>query len=195
MARVFDDKGEVIPVTVIEAGPCPVIDIRTKDKNGYTAIQLGFGRRKKSRTNKALAGHYGKAKVEPAQLLREVRFDDVSSLKVGMELKADLFKVGEHVKVTGVTKGKGFQGVVKRWGFHGGPDGHGSMAHRRPGSIGQCATPGRIWKNKRMPGHTGNARMTVKNLEVVRVDTENNLIAVKGAVPGHPMSYVIVRGQ
>lgn len=195
MARVFDDKGEVVPVTVIEAGPCPVVDVRTKDKHGYNAIQIGFGRRKKSRTNKATAGHCGKAGVEPMQLLREMRVDDVAGFKVGMEIKADLFKVGEQVRVTGVTKGKGFQGVVKRWGFHGCGDGHGSTSHRRPGSIGQCASPGRIWKNKRMPGHTGAARMTVRNLKVVRVDAENNLIAVKGAVPGHPRGYVIVRGQ
>jgi large subunit ribosomal protein L3 len=172
-----------------------VVDVRTKDKHGYNAIQIGFGRRKKSRTTKAMAGHCGKAGVEPMQLLREVRVDDVAGFKVGMELKADLFKVGEQVRVTGVTKGKGFQGVMKRWGFHGGPDGHGGCSHRRPGSIGQCAYPGRVWKNKRMPGHTGAARMTVKNLKVVRVDAENNLIAVKGAVPGHPRGYVIVRGQ
>jgi large subunit ribosomal protein L3 len=195
MARVFDDKGEVVPVTVIEAGPCPVVDVKTKDKHGYNAIQIGFGRRKKSRTNKATAGHFGKAGVEPMQLLREMRVDDVAGFKVGMELKADLFKVGEQVRVTGVTKGKGFQGVMKRWGFHGGPDGHGGCSHRRPGSIGQCAYPGRVWKNKHMAGHTGAARMTVRNLKVVRVDAENNLIAVKGAVPGHPRGYVIVRGQ
>lgn len=195
MARVFDDKGDVVPVTVIEAGPCPVVDVRTKDKHGYNAIQIGFGRRKKSRTNKATAGHCGKAGVEPMQLLREMRMDDVAGFKVGMELKADLFKVGEQVRVTGVTKGKGFQGVMKRWGFHGGPDGHGGMSHRRPGSIGQCAYPGRVWKNKRMAGHTGAARMTVRNLKVVKVDAENNLIAVKGAVPGHARGYVIVRGQ
>ena len=195
MARVFDDKGEVVPVTVIEAGPCPVVEVRTKEKNGYNAIQLGFGRRKKTRTNKALGGHYKKASVEPAQLLGEIRVADVSGFKVGMELKADLFKVGEMVRVTGVTKGKGFQGVVKRWGFHGCGDGHGSMSHRRPGSIGQCAYPGRIWKNKRMPGHMGQERFTVRNLEVIRIDPENNLIAVRGAVPGHANGYVLVRGQ
>lgn len=195
MARIFDDKGEVIPVTVIEAGPCPVVEVKTREKHGYDAIQIGFGRRKKSRTNKPLAGHYKKAGVEAVHLLREVEVDDVSGFKVGMELKADLFKVGEQVRVTGVTKGKGFQGVMKRWGFHGGPDGHGGCSHRRPGSIGQCATPGRVWKNTRMGGHTGNHRMTVRNLEVVSVDAENNLIAVKGAVPGHVKGYVMVRGQ
>ena len=195
MARVFDDKGDVVPVTVIEAGPCPVVDVRTKDKHGYNAIQIGFGRRKKSRTTKAAAGHCKKAGVEPMQLLREMRMDDVAGFKVGMELKADLFKVGEQVRVTGVTKGKGFQGVMKRWGFRGGPDGHGGCSHRRPGSIGQCATPGRVWKNTRMGGHTGNDRMTTRNLVVVKVDAENNLLAVKGAVPGHVRGYVIVRGQ
>jgi large subunit ribosomal protein L3 len=194
MTRVFDDKGEVVPVTVIEVGPCPVVSVRTKDKNGYNAIQIGFGRRKKQRVTKPLGGQYKKAGTEPVHLLREVRIDDVSSFKVGMELKADVFEVGEHVRVTGVTKGKGFQGVVKRWGFHGCGDSHGSTSHRRPGSIGQCAYPGRIWKNKRMPGHTGMARMTVRNLEVVKVDPENNLIAVRGAIPGHQRGYVMVRG-
>jgi large subunit ribosomal protein L3 len=195
MARVFDDKGEVVPVTVIEAGPCPVVEVRTSDKHGYSAIQIGFGRRKKARANKPLVGQYQKAGVEPAQILREIRLEDVSGFKVGMELRADVFKVGDHVRVTGMTKGKGFQGVVKRWGFHGCGDSHGSTSHRRPGSIGQCAYPGRIWKNKRMGGHTGMGRKTVRNLEVVKVDPENNLIAVRGAVPGHPRSYVIVRGQ
>jgi large subunit ribosomal protein L3 len=195
MTRIFDEKGEVVPVTVIEAGPCPVVEVRTKKTHGYNAIQIGFGRRKKARTTKALAGHYGKAGVEPAHMLREVRLDEVGEFKIGMELKADLFKVGEQVRVTGVTKGKGFQGVMKRWGFHGGPDGHGGCSHRRPGSIGQCATPGRVWKNTRMGGHTGNDRMTTRNLVVVKVDAENNLLAVKGAVPGHVRGYVIVRGQ
>jgi large subunit ribosomal protein L3 len=195
MTRVFDDKGDVVPVTVIEAGPCPVVDVKTRDKDGYNAIQIGFGRAKKAVVNKAKAGHFKKAGIEPTHLLRELRLDDVSEFKVGMELKADVFKVGEHVRVTGVTKGKGFQGVVKRWGFHGCGDGHGSMSHRRPGSIGQCAYPGRIWKNKRMGGHTGMEKMTVRNLEVMKVDPENNLIAVKGAVPGHPRGFVVVRGQ
>ena len=195
MARVFDDKGDVVPVTVIEAGPCAVVEVKTKGKHGYNAIQIGFGRRKKSRAKKPLVGVYAKAGLEPAQLLREIRLEDVSGFKVGMELKADVFKVGEQVRVTGVTKGKGFQGVVKRWGFHGCGDAHGSTSHRRPGSIGQCAYPGRIWKNKHMPGHTGAARKTIRNLEVVKVDPENNLIAVKGAVPGHSRSYVMVRGQ
>lgn len=195
MTRIFDDKGDVVPVTVIEVGPCPVVSVRTKDKNGYNAIQIGFGRRKKQRVTKPLGGQYKKAGVEPVQLLREIRIEDVSGFKVGQELKADVFQVGEQVRVTGMTKGKGFQGVVKRWGFRGGPDSHGSTAHRRPGSIGQCAYPGRIWKNKRMAGHTGMDRMTVRNLEVVSVDPENNLIAVRGAIPGHSRSYVMVRGQ
>ncbi len=194
MARIFSDKGESIPVTVIEAGPCPVVQVKTRDRDGYDAVQIGFGQLKKSRTNKPLSGHFEKAGVEPARILREVRVDDPSAFEIGSEIKADIFQVGEKVSVTGFSKGKGFQGVVKRWGFSGCGDSHGSKSHRKPGSIGQCATPSRVWKNKKMAGHAGNRRVTVRNLEIVRVDPERNLIAVKGAVPGHPKSYVIIRG-
>ena len=193
MTRIFNDKGESVPVTVIEAGPCPVVQVKTKEKDGYNAIQIGFGQLKKKHANKPLLGHFDKAGVEPARILREIRVDDPSAFEVGSEIRADIFRVGEKVSVTGFSKGKGFQGVVKRWGFGGCGDSHGSKSHRKPGSIGQCATPSRVWKNKKMAGHTGNRRVTVRNLEVVRVDAERNVIAVKGAVPGHTKAYVIVK--
>lgn len=195
MTRIFNEDGKVVPVTVIEAGPCPVVQVKTKDHGGYDAIQLGFGVRKEQRTNKPLMGHLRKSGVAPVKRLREVRSDDASGVEVGSQIKADIFKVGEKVRITGFSKGKGFQGVVKRWGFAGGPDSHGSKGHRQPGSIGQCATPAKVWKNRKMPGHTGNRRVTVKNIEVVHVDPEKNLIAVRGAVPGHVRSYVMVTGQ
>jgi large subunit ribosomal protein L3 len=195
MTRVFDEDGKVVPVTVIETGPCPVIQVKTKDNNGYSAVQLGFGARKERRTNKPLTGHVRKAGVPPVKIMREVRFDADPGVEAGSQVNVSVFKVGEKVKVTGFSKGKGFQGVMKRWGFGGTPDSHGSKAHREPGSIGQCATPAKVWKNKRMPGHTGNRRVSVRNLLVVQVDPEKNLIAVRGAVPGHVRSYVMITGQ
>jgi len=195
MTRIFDEEGKVVPVTVIEAGPCPVVQVKTKDHDGYNAIQLGFDERKEHRTTKPLMGQFKKSGVSPVALLREVRLNDAPEVEVGSQVKADIFEVGERVRVTGFSKGKGFQGVVKRWGFRGGPDSHGSKAHREPGSIGQCATPAKVWKNRKMPGHAGNRRITVKNIEVINVDAEKNLIAVRGAVPGHVRSYVMVTGQ
>ena len=195
MTRIFNEDGKVVPVTVIEAGPCPVVQVKTKDRDGYDAIQLGFGERKEHRTNKPLMGHFKKSGVPSVALLREVRVDDASAVEVGSQVKADIFEAGERIKITGFSKGKGFQGVVKRWGFGGGPDSHGSKTHREAGSIGQCATPAKVWKNRKMPGHAGNRRVTVKNIEVVNVDAEKNLIAVRGAVPGHVKSYVMVMGE
>jgi large subunit ribosomal protein L3 len=195
MTRVFNDQGRAVPVTVIEVGPCPVIQVKTKDSDGYEAIQIGFGKRKATRTNKARAGHFAKSGQQATHLLRELRMDDVSGFDVGAQITVELFKVGERVKVTGFTKGKGFQGVVKRWGFRGGPASHGSKSSREAGSIGQCATPAKVWKNRKMPGQTGNRKKTVSNLEVVQVDLEKNLIAVKGAVPGHANGYVMVTGK
>jgi large subunit ribosomal protein L3 len=194
MTRIFGEDGTSVPVTVIEAGPCPVVQVKTKDRDGYDAVQLGFGSGKESRTNKPLTGHLGKAGVAPTRILREVRSYS-PDIEVGGEIKAGLFKPGERVKVTGFSKGKGFQGVVKRWGFTGGPRSHGSKAHREPGSIGQCATPAKVWKNRKMGGHAGNRRLTVKNLLVVQVDEEKNLIALRGAVPGHTRGYVLITGQ
>ena len=195
MTRIFNEDGKVVPVTVIEAGPCPVVQIKTRDHDGYDAIQLGFGTQKEKRTSKPLAGHFRKSGVPPVKILREIRVEDASGIEVGSQVKADIFKAGEKVKVAGFSKGKGFQGVVKRWGFGGGPDSHGSKGHRQVGSIGQCATPAKVWKNRKMPGHAGHRKVSVRNLEVVQVDPEKNLIAIRGAVPGHVRSYVLVTGQ
>ena len=172
-----------------------MVQIKTMDSDGYDAVQLGFGSLKPGRATKPVIGHFKKVGLEPFKRLREIRVDDVSGYEVGTEVKADVFKVGDRVSVTGFSKGKGFQGVVKRWGFGGGPDSHGSRRHRAPGSIGQCATPAKVWKNRRMPGHAGHRRVTVKNLEIVQVDPEKNVIAIKGAVPGHSRGFVLVCGQ
>jgi large subunit ribosomal protein L3 len=195
MTRIFDEKGESVPVTVIEAGPCPVVDVRTEERNGYNSIQIGFGRRKPANVNKPAKGRFERAGVEPRKMLREIRVNDPSAYEIGSEIKADVFQAGDLVRVTGYSKGKGFQGVVKRWGFGGGPDSHGSRRHRAPGSIGQCATPAKVWKNRKMSGQTGREKVTVRNLVVVQVDAEKNLIAVRGAVPGHKNGYVMLSAQ
>jgi large subunit ribosomal protein L3 len=195
MTRIFNEKGESVPVTVIEAGPCPVVEVKTEDSDGYNAIQIGFGRRKPANVNMPTKGHFEKAGVGPTRVLREIRVNDPSGYEVGNEIKADLFQAGDLVRVTGYTKGKGFQGVVKRWGFSGSPDSHGSRNHREPGSIGQCATPAKVWKNRKMPGQAGHERITVRNLEVIQVDADRNIIAVRGAVPGHKNGYVMLSAQ
>lgn len=195
MTRIFNEKGESVPVTVIEAGPCPVVEIKTDERDGYNAIQIGFGKRKPGNVNKPSRGRFEKAGVDAARILREVRVNDPSGYEVGGELKADLFAAGDLVRVTGYSKGKGFQGVVKRWGFHGSPKSHGSRNQREPGSIGQCATPAKVWKNRKMPGHAGHERVTVRNLEVIQVDADRNIITVRGAVPGHNNGYVMVSAQ
>jgi len=195
MTRIFNEKGESVPVTIIEAGPCPVVEVKTEETDGYNAIQMGFGRRKPVNVNRPAKGHFEKAGVEPAKILREIRVNDPSGYEVGSEVKADLFQAGDLVRVTGYTKGKGFQGVVKRWGFSGSPDSHGSRNHREPGSIGQCATPAKVWKNRKMPGQAGHEQVTIRNLEVIQVDVDRNIIAVRGAVPGHKNGYVMVSAQ
>ena len=184
MTQVFDETGKVIPVTVIEAGPCVVAQVKTVETDGYNAIQLGFGEVKAKKVNKPKAGHFAKAKLEAKKHLREFRLCDVSNIKVGDEIKADIFAVGEKVDIQGTTKGKGFQGVIKRHGQHRGPMGHGSMYHRRPGSMGPTSTPGRVFKGKKLPGHMGVQTVTIQNLDVVKVDMDKNAILVKGSVPG-----------
>ena len=184
MTQVFDETGKVIPVTVIEAGPCVVAQVKTVETDGYNAIQLGFGEVKAKKVNKPKAGHFAKAKLEAKKHLREFRLCDVSNIKVGDEMKADIFAVGEKVDIQGTTKGKGFQGVIKRHGQHRGPMGHGSMYHRRPGSMGPTSTPGRVFKGKKLPGHMGVQTVTIQNLDVVKVDMDKNAILVKGSVPG-----------
>jgi large subunit ribosomal protein L3 len=196
MTRVFTDAGETVPVTVIEALPNRITQVRTVEVDGYRALQVAVGERKASRLNKPLAGHYAKAKVAPGQSLVEFRLegDEGQDLAPGGELKVDLFQEGQIVDVTGTTIGKGFAGVMKRHNFAGGYATHGaSVSHRVPGSIGQRQTPGRVFPGKRMAGHMGVQRRTIENLQVVRVDTERNLLLIRGAVPGAPGGQVIVR--
>ena len=184
MTQIFNDKSHVIPVTVIKIGPCTVTQIKTEETDGYNAIQLGIGDVKEKKLTKPKKGHFEKFKISPKKHLREFRVDDIQNYKVGDELKADVFAVGEKVDIQGKTKGKGFQGVIKRHGQHRGPMGHGSMYHRRPGSMGATSTPGRVFKGKKLPGHMGGEMVTIQNLEVVKVDLDKNVILVKGSVPG-----------
>ncbi len=194
MTQIFDERGNVIPVTVIEAGPCFVTQVKTKERDGYQAIQLGFEEVKPKRLTKAQLGHLQKRGLPPLRHLREIRVDDVSGYEEGQKIRVSIFDVGDLVDVTGISKGRGFAGVVKRHGFKGGPKTHGqSDRHRAPGSIGQTTTPGRVYKGKRMAGHMGNERVTVQNLRVVLVDPERNLLAVKGAVPGARNSLLIIK--
>lgn len=184
MTQIFNDKSHVIPVTVIKIGPCTVTQIKTEETDGYNAIQLGIGDVKEKKLTKPKKGHFEKFKISPKKHLREFRVDNIQNYKVGDELKADVFAVGEKVDIQGKTKGKGFQGVIKRHGQHRGPMGHGSMYHRRPGSMGATSTPGRVFKGKKLPGHMGGEMVTIQNLEVVKVDLDKNVILVKGSVPG-----------
>jgi large subunit ribosomal protein L3 len=195
MTQVWGEGDRLIPVTVIEAGPCVVTQVRTKDRDGYAAIQIGFGDVKESRVNKPMAGHFKKAGVAPKRHLAEVRLDEAEAAqtKVGDTITVEAFEPGSRVHITGTSKGKGFQGVMKRHNFRGGPGGHGSHFHREPGSIGQCASPSRVLKGLGLPGHMGSETVTVRNLEVVKVDTEQNLLLVKGAVPGGKNGLLMIR--
>ena len=194
MTQIFNKDGKVIPVTVIEAGPCTVVQVKTKDADGYDAIQLGFGNVKAKKVTKPAQGHFKKANVEPKKHLREFRLEEIS-YNVGDELKADVFTAGEFVDITGTTKGKGFQGVIKRHGQSRGPMGHGSMYHRRPGSMGPTSTPGRVFKGKKLPGHMGMQTVTIQKLEVVNVDLDKNVILVKGSVPGNKGAILKIRNS
>lgn len=184
MTQIFDEKGNVVPVTVIEATPNVVAQVKTVETDGYNSIQLGYGEVKDKHINKPEKGHFTKAGLAAKKHLREFRVEDVENYKVGDEVKADIFETGEKIDVQGTTKGKGFQGVIKRHGQHRGPMGHGSMYHRRPGSMGSTSTPGRVFKGKKLPGHMGRVTVTIQNLDVVRVDMDKNVILVKGSVPG-----------
>ena len=184
MTQIFDEQGKVIPVTVIEAGPCTVVQVKTVENDGYQAIQLGFGEVKEHKVTKPVKGHYTKVNLTPKKHLREFRVDSLENVKVGDELKADIFAAGDKLDIQGTSKGKGFQGVIKRHGQSRGPMGHGSMYHRRPGSMGPTSTPGRVFKGKKLPGHMGRVTVTIQNLDVVRVDMDKNVILVKGSVPG-----------
>lgn len=183
MTQIFDENGKAIPVTAIEAGPCTVIQIKTVDNDGYQAVKLGFGEVKENKLTKPKKGEFAKTNITPKKHLREFRLEEIS-YNVGDEIKADIFAAGDAVDITGTSKGKGFQGVIKRHGQSRGPMGHGSMYHRRPGSMGSTSTPGRVFKGKRLPGHMGANTITIQNLEVVAVDLDKNVILVKGSVPG-----------
>ena len=196
MTQVFDDKNRVIPVTVIEAGLCRVVQLKTPERDGYTAVQIAFGAQKEQRLTKAELGHLKKANVESAGRLAELRVDDISSFEVGQVLKADVFDKGEKVDVTGISKGKGFAGGMKRHNFKGMSASHGThRTHRAPGSIGACATPARVFKGTRMAGQMGNVKTTVQNLEVIDGDAERGLLLIKGAIPGPNGSVVLVRNS
>jgi large subunit ribosomal protein L3 len=194
MTQIFEDSGEAIPVTVIQAGPCPIVQLKTQEKDGYQAVQLGFGKQKESRINKPKRGHFAKAGIDSAFVLREFRVQSLDDVSVGSIVDASVFSEGELVDVTGTSKGRGFTGVVKRWKFAGGKKSHGGEQDlRRPGSIGASATPSRVFKGKRMPGRYGAKRHTIQNLPVIQADPERNLLVVKGAVPGPPNGLLLIR--
>lgn len=193
MTRIFNESGVQVPVTVIEAGPCPVIGVRAPEQDGYQAVQIGFGAKKTKRTSAAEMGHAAKAGLEAApRLMREFRYDNGEEYEVGQELTVELFEAGDRVKVTGKSKGRGFQGVVKRHGFAGRPSTHGHPMSRNPGSIGPGTDPSRVIKGKKLPGRMGNDRTTIRNLQIVRVDGERNLLFVKGGVPGARDGYLLI---
>ncbi len=193
MTQIFRDNGVCIPVTSITAGPCSVVQIKEKEKDGYRAVQLGFMDKKGKKTTKACVGHFKRSSAVPKRFIREISIADKEQFEIGQTIEVSIFKEGDFVDVTGVSIGKGFQGGMKRWGWSGGPESHGSMSHRRPGSVGANTTPGRILRGHHLPGHMGNRKITVQNLEIIKVDKEKNTLIVKGAVPGHKGSYVIVR--
>lgn len=194
MTQIFNTAGQLIPVTVVEAGPCVIVQRKSKEENGYTAIQLGFEEIKEKSVNKPDKGHFDKAGVKPMRFLREVRIpdEDREKYQVGEVLKVDLFKDGELVDVVGISKGKGFSGVIKRYGFQRGPMGHGSMHHRSPGSLGATG-PARVFKGRRLPGRMGGKRVTIQGLQIAKVDLTKNLLLIKGAVPGRNGSLVLIQ--
>lgn len=194
MTQSYSEEGNVIPVTVIKAGPCTVIQKKNREKDGYSSVQLGFVEDKsQKKATKPKVGHFQKANVAPTKILREFQFDEQTEIKPGDQYFVDVFQVGDKVHIVGTSKGKGFAGVIKRWGFHGGKDTHGSMFHRRPGSTGCSAYPSKVMKGKKLPGQMGNKRVTVKNLTVVQTDKENNLLVVRGAVPGAKGGYLLIK--
>ena len=193
MTQIFNEDGVLTPVTVLQAGPCVVTQVKTVENDGYSAIQVGFGDIREKLVNKPMKGHFAKAGVAPKRFVREFRLEDAESYTVGQEIKADVFAAGDKIDATAKSKGKGFQGAIKRHGQSRGPMTHGSKYHRHAGSNGSATTPGRVFKGKKMPGHMGAVRVTVQNLEVVRVDAEQNLILVKGAVPGPKKSLVMIK--
>lgn len=193
MTQIFGENGELIPVSVVQAGPLVVIQKKTIEKDGYNAVQVGFDNMKEKKANKPLKGHFAKAESDLKEILREFRVEDPESYEIGQELKADMFEVGDKIDIIGTSKGKGTQGVVKRHGFATGHQTHGSRFHRAPGGMGAATSPGKVWKGHRMAGRMGNERVTVQNLEVVKIDVENNLILIKGAIPGPKKGFVTIK--
>ncbi len=194
MTQIFDANGNVVPVTVVEAGPCPVTQVKTMENDGYESVQLGFQDVKVERLSKPLKGHFAKADVAPKKVLKEFRLSDISSVKVGDVLKADIFAVGDNVDVTGTSKGKGTAGAIKRWNFSRLKETHGTgPVARHAGSLGACSDPSRVYKGKKLAGHLGHEKVTVQNLSIVKIDAENNLIAIKGAIPGPKGSFVVIK--
>lgn len=193
MTQIFGEDGKIIPVTVIEAGPCVVIQKKTTEKDGYQAIQVGFADIREKLVNKPTKGHFAKAGATLKRFVRELRLEDISGYEVGQEFKADVFEAGEKVDVSGISKGKGFQGTIKRWNGHRGPMTHGSKFHRSVGSMGASSDPSRTFKNKKMPGHMGNENTTVLNLQVAKVMPEKNIILIKGGVPGPNKGFVVIK--
>ena len=193
MTQIFNENGELVPVTVLQAGPCAVTQVKTVDNDGYDAVQVGFVDKRNKLVSKPQKGHFEKAGVSYKRYVREFRFENAAEYKLADEIKADIFAEGDRVDVTAISKGKGFQGAIKRHGQSRGPMAHGSKYHRHAGSNGACSDPSRVFKGKRMPGHMGSVQVTVQNLDVVRVDVENNVILVKGAVPGPKKSLVTLK--
>lgn len=193
MTQIFDENGVLVPVTVLQAGPCVVTQVKNADNDGYNAVQVGFVDKREKLVNKPLRGHFDKAGVSYKRFVREFKLENATEYSVKDEIKADIFAAGDKIDATAISKGKGFQGAIKRYGHHRGPMTHGSKFHRHQGSSGSATTPGRVFKGKKMPGHMGSKQITVQNLVVVKVDADNNLILVKGAVPGPKKSLVTIK--
>ncbi|MCQ4772742.1 50S ribosomal protein L3 [uncultured Clostridium sp.] len=193
MTQIFNEDGVLTPVTVLQAGPCVVTQIKTVENDGYSAVQVGFADKRENLVNKPMKGQFDKAGVSCKRFVREFKFENAEEFTVAQEIKADIFAAGDKIDATAISKGKGFQGAIKRFGQHRGPMAHGSKFHRHQGSNGACSDPSKVFKGKGMPGHMGSKRVTIQNLEVVRVDAENNLILVKGAVPGPKKSLVTIK--
>ncbi|MBQ1333594.1 MAG: 50S ribosomal protein L3 [Lachnospiraceae bacterium] len=193
MTQIFAEDGSLVPVTVLEAGPCVVLQVKTDENDGYEAVKVGFGSKRETLINKPMMGMFQKAGTTPKRFVREFRLDDAANVAVGDEIKAETFAAGDKIDVSAISKGKGFQGAIKRLGQHRGPMAHGSKFHRHQGSNGACSDPSRVYKGKGMPGQMGGKKVTVQNLEIVRVDAEDNLILVKGAVPGPRKALVTIK--
>ena len=193
MTQIFAEDGALIPVTVIEAGPCSVVQKKTVETDGYSAVQLGFGEKKEKNVNKPMKGHFAKAGVAVKRYLKEFKLDNADEMNVGDEIKVDIFEAGEMLDVTGTSKGHGYAGTVKRWGSHRGPMSHGSHYHRGPGSLGACSSPSRVYKGKKLPGHYGVDKVTIQNLDLVKVDVERNLLLIKGSVPGPKGGLLVIK--